>query len=107
LSDKESGDVVQKSETTTQTIGETMPWLFQPQSKPEMIPNDVTTKMDEMTDDITKIDEIMKHQDSVKSGSTISSSGDLGTEGVNFINIIHLNFLYKHLFGSFPLVTCE
>ena len=88
--DKEdTDDVMPKSETTTQTMDETLPWLFQPHSKPEMIPNDVTkmdeftddvTKMDEFTDDVTKMDEIMKHQDSMKTGSTDSSSDDLGTE---------------------------
>ena len=78
--DKEdTDDVMPKSETTTQTMDETLPWLFQPHSKPEMIPNDVT-KMDEFTDDVTKMDEIMKHQDSMKTGSTVSSSDDLGTE---------------------------
>ena len=78
--DKEdTDDVMPKSETTTQTMDETLPWLFQPHSKPEMIPNDVT-KMDEFTDDVTKMDEIMKYQDSMKTGSTVSSSDDLGTE---------------------------
>jgi len=27
--------------------------------------------------------------------------------GVNFINILHANFLYESLFGSFSLVTCK
>ncbi len=26
---------------------------------------------------------------------------------VNFINILHVPFLYKSLFGSFSLVTCK
>jgi hypothetical protein len=80
LMDKNTDDVTSKSETTTQTMDETLPWLFQPHSKPEMTDDDVTGN-DGIIDDVTKIDDIMKHQDSMKSDSTVSSSDDdLGTE---------------------------
>jgi hypothetical protein len=47
---------------------------------------------------------------SVIDGSVIMSfevEGGQVKPGVNFINILHANFSYKHLFSSFSLVTCK
>jgi len=40
-------------------------------------------------------------------GATSNGNCHNRAPGVNFINILHANFSYKHLFGSFSLVTCK